>query len=262
MTKKSLVVLTFLFAALALWLIWFLMSKSLTASGVHAIAEANLVSGIVKVKHSSTFQENELSQNDLIYSFDRISTGPNASLIITTNKGDQIRLEENTIATIEETAKPGSYYLTLLAGSQQTLKNNGHILVNNIKEKWKNLYFSTTLIKKIPEPTSTPAPVENEKSLVRSEVVDGRGIKENLDGQRGFLNRCYAKFLATNPEGKGKIVIGFILEPTGKSSEIKILTSSFSDRDIEACVMSVIERTPFKRFDGDSIYVTYPVDFE
>ncbi|MDZ4660527.1 MAG: AgmX/PglI C-terminal domain-containing protein [Pseudomonadota bacterium] len=239
------------------------MSKSISGPSAKSIASADLVSGEVVIKHSETFQENPLTQGDLIYSFDRISTGVGASVIVTTNQGDQVRLGENTIVTLEESGRNESYLLTLLAGSQQTLKNNGHILVNNIKEKWKSLYFSTTSIKKAPVvPVPSSAKIGNDAVVVSKDVVDGRGIKENLDGQKGFLNRCYAKFLATNPDGKGKVVVGFILEPSGKSSQIKILTSSFNENDIESCVVSVIERTPFKKFNGDSIYVTYPVDFE
>ena len=264
MKQKSLVLLSFVFAILALWLIWFLLNKSISSPLGKPIATADLVTGNVAIKHHDTFQEGPLFQGDLIYSFDRLTTSAGASVIISTEQGDQIRLDENTIATLENSDKNDSYLLTLLAGSQQTLKNNGHLLINNIKERWKNLYFSTTLVKKTtpPEGDGIVAANEPEKATPQKDIVDGRGIKENLDGQKGFLNRCYAKFLAANPEGKGKVVVGFILEPNGKPTQIKILTSSFTDRDIESCVVSVIERTPFKRFDGDAIYVTYPVDFE
>ncbi len=183
MKQRSLVLLSLVFAILALWLIWFLLNKSISAPLGQPIATADLVTGKVVVKHPDSFEEIRLKQGDSIYTFDRVSTESGASVIITSGQGDQVRLDENTIATLEE-SKNESYLLTILAGSQQTLKNAGHILVNNIKEKWKNLYLSSTLIKK-----STPAAIENETTPVvappepaptqRKEVVDGRGIKEN-----------------------------------------------------------------------------------
>jgi TonB family protein len=107
------------------------------------------------------------------------------------------------------------------------------------------------------EPAVTPAPAPGDEKTLSDSY-----ISTVVQNQRGFLNHCYALHLRNQPQSKGEIDLTFTIQTGGDVTNLKILKSTLPDSDLQKCILSVIERTRFKRFEGDPIIVNYPIFFE
>lgn len=96
------------------------------------------------------------------------------------------------------------------------------------------------------------------------DVLDKESLLDELiASKRSLLKKCYENYLRKNPMATGKLVVEFTLQNSGKVSSSKIKDSSFfKDESFKNCVQDVFKRIKTSPFDGDSILVTYPIEFE
>lgn len=88
-------------------------------------------------------------------------------------------------------------------------------------------------------------------------------LNELIASKRSLLKRCYENYLRKNPMATGKLVIEFTLQNTGKVSSSKIKDSSFfKDGAFRNCLQDVFRRIKTDPFEGPSILITYPIEFE
>lgn len=260
----ALFVFTIGFGLLVLGVTWLLLQRSLVSiPDGQTIATVDLAEGEVTLTRKATTLELAPKFGEKIYNADKAKTGPNSSFIFTTKSGSQIRVDENSIAVIERANDKD--LVTVLNGQAQAIKHGGNLEIQNTHEKWRTAMFSTEIkrsdVQKVtPKPSSIPTSntKAKETDLSSEELI----LKSGLDGQKNFFNRCFAKFLVQNPEAHGEVVLGFLLFPEGKAQKVKVLSTSLKDQDLEKCLTSVVERSPFKRFAGEPISVTYPIRFE
>ena len=131
-------------------------------------------------------------------------------------------------------------------------------------------------MKEPPKPPAPPPPIKTEKiEEIVSKVEKAKPVAKKpreslpddyiaqiIQRQTPFFNRCYAEHLRLNPNARGRINLAFTIASSGGVTSVRLLGSTLKDPRLEQCTMSVVERTRFRKFDGDPVVVNYPINFE
>lgn len=269
--KIALFVFSLGFSLLIVGVAWLLVERSLiSVPDETSVATVDLAEGDVTITRKATMLEIKPRFGEKIYNADKIKTGANSALIFATRSSSQIRVDENSVVIMEQSRNKD--LVTVLKGQAQAIKHGGSLEIQNTHEKWRIALISTQISKSevtqkpAAPPVADPAPSAPLPKPAPSETTelsaDEQNLKSTLEGQKTYFNKCFAKFLVQNPEARGEIVLGFLLFPQGKAEKVKVLSASLKDNDLERCLTSVVERSPFKRFAGEPISVTYPIRFE
>lgn len=259
--KFTLLILTSGLSFLIVGISWLFFERSLLqTSDASAIATVEFSEGKSTIQRKETMIEVDAKPGTIVNTLDKIKTGNESSLILNTLNGSQIRVDQNTTLTIERKAE--KELVTVLIGHTQTLKHAGNIEIQNTQEKWRSTTIQTQISVKEVKAMAAKKTEPKHQATVQPATSDEQNLKNTLDGQKTFFNRCFAKHVVQNPDASGDIILGFLLLPQGKISNTRVLSSSFKDPELEKCLTSVIERSPFKRFAGDPISVTYPIRFD
>lgn len=84
---------------------------------------------------------------------------------------------------------------------------------------------------------------------------DAQSVEAVISKNKGAIIGCYESLLKLNPEAKGKLTLTFVIEPSGRVSEVTPKVSGFSDDKFEDCVKDRVKRWKFKMEDQED-----PVD--
>lgn len=84
---------------------------------------------------------------------------------------------------------------------------------------------------------------------------DAQSVEAVIAKQKGAIIGCYESLLKLNPEAKGKLTLTFVIEPTGRVSEVTPKVTGFQDDTFEQCVKDRVKRWKFKMEDQED-----PVD--
>ncbi len=87
-------------------------------------------------------------------------------------------------------------------------------------------------------------------------------IDDMIVSRQGQLQKCWLSRLKDNPNLKGQMMLQFEISRRGKVRELRVADSSLDDDVLKRCVMSVIERIPFRAYSGQEISLSYPINFE
>lgn len=82
-----------------------------------------------------------------------------------------------------------------------------------------------------------------------------------FDQNKSKLYSLYSRARRTNPGLKGKIVLQITIEPTGKVSQVKVLSSELNDSSLESSLISRIKLFDFGVRSVEPVTVTYPIEF-
>ncbi len=82
-----------------------------------------------------------------------------------------------------------------------------------------------------------------------------------MDRNKGKLYSVYRQARRTNPGLKGRIVFDITILPSGKVSRAVIRSSELNNAKLESRLLARVKRFDFGVREGDSITVTYPVEF-
>ncbi|MBI3186941.1 MAG: energy transducer TonB [Gammaproteobacteria bacterium] len=82
-----------------------------------------------------------------------------------------------------------------------------------------------------------------------------------FDQNKSKLYSLYSRARRTNPGLKGKIVLQITIEPTGKVSKVKVLSSELNDSGLESSLISRIKLFDFGVRSVEPVTVTYPIEF-
>jgi len=96
---------------------------------------------------------------------------------------------------------------------------------------------------------------------VTSEAPDVKGgdaenVNAVLSRNRGGVLACYENVLKLDPDAKGKLTLTFVIEPSGRVSEVTTRVQGFSDEAFESCVKDRAKRWKFKVEGEDSVEVS------
>lgn len=89
--------------------------------------------------------------------------------------------------------------------------------------------------------------------------LEAQDIERELSGVLPKLRFCFEKARSVQPDLNGKISFRFIIIFNGAVDEVKVLRNAMSvlDRDMEKCMMEVIQHVKFPNLRGEAS--EYPV---
>lgn len=224
---------------------------------------------------------------------DRFETDKGARLMMLLNSKDELELPEMSAASFhlwnpKDANSP--IYVQWLVGQVTSLKPGvrGHAyLVKDGRlyfpgQKPQNKPLALTVLRNAPldmqladqgqeapefEPDGTA--VEKEDTAATDskfgndpETLSNEYIDEMITSRQGLLQKCWLSRLKENPELKGEMVLQFEITRRGRVKDLKIADTNIGDETLKRCVMSVVERIPFRPFKGQEISLSYPITFE
>lgn len=92
----------------------------------------------------------------------------------------------------------------------------------------------------------------------------GRGVSDVgmvFNKNKASLYSLYERERRKNAGLKGRIVFQLTIEPNGKVSSVKIVSSELNNPDLEARILARIKLFMFAPSTGEAVTVTYPVEF-
>jgi|GEM_PF-6872087 len=109
---------------------------------------------------------------------------------------------------------------------------------------------------------SEELPAEAAKFGSQPDTLSNEYIDDMIVSRQGQLQKCWLSRLKDNPNLKGQMVLQFEISRRGKVRELRVADSNLEDDVLKRCVMSVIERIPFRAYKGQEISLSYPINFE
>lgn len=88
---------------------------------------------------------------------------------------------------------------------------------------------------------SSISAVANENGR-KSESRDPDKVSAVVNSHNNAIQSCYQRELKRNPDLKGKLVVRFTIDPTGRVKDVKIIRSTLNNPHIERCVLNRIRR--------------------
>jgi TonB family protein len=94
----------------------------------------------------------------------------------------------------------------------------------------------------------------------KGELDEGE-IKKVISKNLGRFRYCYDRELHPSPTLKGKVVVRFVIAPSGNVTKASIASSSLGNKNVEACVLKVAGSLVFPKPEGGSVVASYPLVF-
>ena len=86
-------------------------------------------------------------------------------------------------------------------------------------------------------------------------------IEMVFDQNKGAIYALYNRALRSNPALQGKLVLKLTIEPTGKVSDVQVVSSELGDEELERKLVQRIRMFSFAAKDVPSVTTTKPIDF-
>ena len=94
------------------------------------------------------------------------------------------------------------------------------------------------------------------KTLTQEQILEV--VKANI----GRIKACMAEQAQRDPSVKGKLVIGWDIQPNGKTKNVQIKTPQFKGTYIGTCISSVVSDFNFPKFSGPPIPIEFPFNIK
>lgn len=220
---------------------------------------------------------------------DTLVTGADGKAVVSFTSGFKLEVAPNSVIVIEQpqAGEDGAIRVTFLRGDFKVLNTgtSGKLVLSkdNVVQDAAGRAPPKTPVLVSLKPTPKVEPLPPPQQTIKTEVIEeikkvvekpkaapkkpretlpDEYIAKVIKEQTRFFTRCYAEHLRLNPNAKGRINLTFTIIPTGAVSSVRLLSSSLKDPRLEQCTMSAVERTRFRKFDGDPIIINYPINFE
>lgn len=152
------------------------------------------------------------------------------------------------------------------------LKNKGSIPTLNIQNTKNNTLdipnqkSDETIVLQKSKKEDSPkigSKTSTQKTESATNSLSNEDIHRVMRTQTSFLHRCFINYKIKNKqlELKGQFILSFVIFPSGKVKNTKVVQSPYPDDQLEKCIADVIDRAQFKEFSGQEIGVeAYPLD--
>jgi hypothetical protein len=177
-----------------------------------------------------------------------LDLGENASYNVLTNglRGDVYIISKNTMYAPESKKQKQIDELTINVNAPSSAVSNVDVA------------DTPEIAKELPDKVSPAETAENKESGF---------IAQKLSEQRDEFIKCQGNAIRENQPAKGELLIGFLIQKNGKADEIKVLKSTVSNPSLEACVVSVVQRTTFLSVESgpralEKIRTSFPLLFQ
>lgn len=88
-----------------------------------------------------------------------------------------------------------------------------------------------------------------------------QGIRKTMDGSKGAVFAIYNRALRKNPTLEGRVTVRLVIEPNGKVSSAKIVSSQLGDSALEAKILARIRRINFGTAQVSRTTTNYSINF-
>ncbi len=122
----------------------------------------------------------------------------------------------------------------------------------------------------IPEPSplvnlhSSPKPQKKQITQIELNAVTpkNQSMDAVLAKQAAEFQRCRLNRVVDIGEIKGLVLLGVTVFPNGRVTDVSLLQSNISDKQLIQCLTSSIYKAVFQPFEGEAIQRAYPIEFE
>ncbi|MCO6413135.1 MAG: TonB family protein [Thiogranum sp.] len=106
------------------------------------------------------------------------------------------------------------------------------------------------------------------ESIDRTSRKDGRSIARSIeeiqivfDRNKSAIYSLYNRALRNDPTLQGKLVLSLTIDPSGKITDIELISSELREPDLERKLVQRIKMFNFGAKQVDAVTITYPIDF-
>jgi outer membrane biosynthesis protein TonB len=96
---------------------------------------------------------------------------------------------------------------------------------------------------------------------VESSDVDREALARYIKARLKAIQNCYEKELKRNPSLKGKVMVRFSIQPSGRTRDIEIEENTMGNDAVASCIRTVIRGWVFPFKPDDEVPVAYPFVF-
>lgn len=219
---------------------------------------------------------------------ERLETDAGASALVLLNSQDEIALSPLSGVAFQlwnEQDPQSAIYLTVLGGDIDLKKPGVHGRAYVVRDgrlylpgqKAVKKPMALTVLRSAPldmtlnapstedfEPDSASAakPAETTSFAGEPETLSNEYIDEMIVARKNQLQKCWLGRLKDKPGLKGQLVLQIEISRRGKVKDVRVTDSTLGDESLNKCVMTVVERIPFRSFRGAEISLSYPIGFE
>jgi hypothetical protein len=93
-------------------------------------------------------------------------------------------------------------------------------------------------------------------------TLSNEEVEETIKQRQPLFQRCWTQRLKENPSLKGNILLQFEINQRGKVQDVQVAQAAITDELMTRCLISVLERIPFREFEGGNVTLTFPLSFE
>lgn len=98
-------------------------------------------------------------------------------------------------------------------------------------------------------------------SVNTGDFCDPANIRHVVNSRANRIRHCFESQLQTNPTLSGNITVGWRVQLDGSASDASINESTMGNRDVENCIIRVVNRMRFEEPDGGICIISYPFVF-
>ncbi|MDG0817955.1 AgmX/PglI C-terminal domain-containing protein [Bdellovibrio svalbardensis] len=235
--------------------------------GEAPLARIELNLGKVFVLRKSMTQKETLTKRAALFALDSVETGPDGDATMDFDSSYRIRVEENSLITLDEEADRTVIIIKRGDVQVESFGKEGSVYISRDGIRWTATDYEQNYKKQAPTqnlPDLAPS-TEGTPEMAAGKIEGGltaEFIQETLRLQRGSFFKCYTQLLQKTPGVVGQASISFTIERSGKVYNAEIASSSISDANFKKCLVDTIRRVEFKSFTGDAISTVFPLKFE
>jgi outer membrane biosynthesis protein TonB len=104
--------------------------------------------------------------------------------------------------------------------------------------------------------------VKSTEAIIKKGGIDEKGVHMALRRREQSIQQCYKRALKTNVKLKGKIMIEWHIDESGRVVSISVLQNTIGDKSLADCVLDIISRIRFPKAQKGIVPVSKPFIFE
>ena len=288
--KRSLIIgsVALLCGAIIFWLV-----KPDSSGALKKSASQTTIAQIEKVVGKATLKNTQdeismLTVQSKVFENNSLSTDQDSSVNFHLASGAKFEMAPLTKIIFETLSshETANVSITVLEGQIQLLSNNVNLGSFEVTKKGKSLTLEElktniekekpslpdpSQIQGIPAAESTPVDKHQVKAIAQKKLshdansLDQEDINKVMRNQTSFLHRCYINYMLRSQrlDLTGQVVLSFVIQPTGKVINTKVISSPIQDDQLDRCLTDVISRASFKEFSSQAILVqAYPIHLD
>ncbi|MBX9765839.1 MAG: AgmX/PglI C-terminal domain-containing protein [Bdellovibrionales bacterium] len=252
-----------------------------------ALSKIGIIEGDARIRKNNEMGSVRLEEKKNIFSGDRIETSSQSSVDVEIGTGGLIKVMENSRILFERDeksippltrveviegqvqtiVKPAETNIVLVEGGTATnLAEHAHMPVEKIDPNSAGQTPTAPTKPTAPQsgvPQSSGGTAQGSGSTAQgADTLPDDYIESTVRNQKSLLSRCFAEHLRTNTKTQGRVDLSFLIERSGTVGQVRVIGSTIADDKFKSCLVQVIERVQFRKFNADPILVNYPLSFE